>query len=117
MSFDLNFNLNLLMSTTASSTGPPNTVGERQPLLGSRTGSIHADPETAVPADESEDAIIVAKKVDHWRIIWYLVFATFGGILLAGVIKGFLENGDIKVRVVVVLVIFFSADRHPLSDP
>lgn len=106
MPFDLNFNLNLLMSTTASSTGPPNSVGEREPLLGSRTGSVHVDanpdPETAIPADEPEDAVIAAKKVDHWRIIWYLVFATFGGILLAGMIKGFLENGNIEVRVVVV---------------
>ena len=103
------------MSTTASSTGPPNSAGERQPLLGSRTASVHTDthpdPEAAVPADEPEDAEIVAKKVDHWRIIWYLVFAAFGGILLAGIIKGFIENGDIEVRAVVALVI----RRRPIT--
>jgi len=107
------------MSTTASSTGPPNSLGERQPLLGSRTGSVHpdthSDPETAAPADESEDAEIVAKKVDRWRVIWYLVFAALGGVLLAGMIKGFVENGDIEVRAAVVAVIYRLTDHMARS--
>ena len=119
MPFDPNFNLNLLMSTTPSSTDPPNSAGEREPLLGSRTRSVHADahldPETAVPADEPKDAVVVAK-VDRRRIIWYLVFAAFGGILLAGIIKSFVENGDIEVRAV-VSEISHLADRHRLHDP
>lgn len=93
------------MSTAVSSTGPSNPVDERQPLLGSRTGSAYIDaqpdPEAAVSADEPTEAEIVTKKVDYWRIIWYLVFATFGGVILAGIIKGFVENGDVEVRVMV----------------
>ena len=120
MSFNLNFNLNLLMSTTASSTDPPNSAGERQPLLGPRTGSVHTDThpdlETATPPDEPKDAVIVAK-VDHWRTIWYLAFATFGGILLAVIIKSFVENGDIEVRAVAVSGVSYLADRHRLHDP
>ena len=91
------------MATVASSTGPSNTADERQPLLGSRAGSAHVDvqpdPEAAVSADEPTEAEIVAKKVDYWRIIWYLVFFALGGVILAGIIKGFFENGDVEVRV------------------
>jgi hypothetical protein len=91
------------MSTAASSTSPSNPADERQPLLGSRTGSayvaVQPDPEAAVSADEPTEAEVVARKVDHWRIIWYLIFAAFGGIILAGIIKGFVENGDVEVRV------------------
>ena len=91
------------MSPVASSTGPPNPTDESQPLLGSRTGSasvdVQLDPEAAVSADESTEAEIVAQKVDYWRVIWYLIFAAFGGVILAGVIKGFVKNGDIEVCV------------------
>ena len=73
--------------------------------MGSHTGSAYVDsrpdPEAAVPADEPEEAKIVVKKVDYWRVIWYLVFAIFGGVILAGIIKGFIENGDVEVCVVV----------------
>lgn len=69
--------------------------------MGSRTDSPHAgvesDPEEAVSADDPEDAEIVAKKAGYWRIIWYLVYAAFGGIVLAGIIKGVMENRDIEV--------------------
>jgi len=73
--------------------------------LGSHTGSAHVDswldPEAAVPADELAEAKIVAKKADYWRIILYLVFAVFGGVILAGIIEAFIENGDVEVCVVV----------------
>lgn len=89
------------MSTTATSTVPPNSTDERQPLLGSRTGNayvdVQSDPETAASADELEEAEIVAKKVDYWTIIWRLVLATLACILLAAIIKGFVENGDVEV--------------------
>ena len=92
------------MSTVASSMGPSNTADERQPLLESRTKSVYvgvqSDPEAAVSADEALEAKIIAKKVDYWRLIWYLVFATFGGVILAGVIKGFVKNVDVEVRIV-----------------
>lgn len=95
------------MSTPAPSTSPSNPTDERQPLLGSRTGSAHAgvesDPEAAAPADDPRDAEIVAKKVNYWRIIWYLVFAASGGIIVAGIIKGFVENGDIEVCFVMAI--------------
>ena len=111
-------NLNLQMSTTVPSTGPPNSAGERQPLLGSRPGSVHAsphpDPETASAADEPKDA---AKKVDHWRVTWYLVLATFGGILFVVMIKSFVENGDIKVRAMMVSVVSRLANYYCLHDP
>jgi len=88
------------MSTAASSTSPSNPADERKSLLGSRTVTayvdVQPDPETGVPADEPDQAEVVAKKVDYWRIIWYLVFAALGGVLLAGIIKGFVENGDIE---------------------
>ena len=87
--------------------------------MGSHIASVHADvqtdPEAAVPADEPEDTEIVAK-VDHWRVIWYLTFAAFGGILLAAIIKGFIENGDIEVRVVVVLVTCRPAKQPPSTS-
>ena len=71
--------------------------------MGSRTGNasidVQLDPEAAVSADESTEAEIVTQKVDYWRVIWYLIFAAFGGVILAGVIKGFVKNGDIEVRV------------------
>jgi len=90
--------------------GPSNLADERQPLLGPRTGSadvgVLPDPETAVSADGHDEAEIVAKKVDYWRFIWYLAFVAFGGVLLAGIIKGFIENGDVEVRLAVVSVIY-----------
>ena len=89
--------------------------------MGSPTGSVHADahpdPETAVLADEAKDAVTAAKKADRWRIMWYLVFATFGGILLAGIIKSFVENGDIEVRAAVVSDICRLTNRRRLHDP
>jgi hypothetical protein len=97
------------MSTAALSTGPSNPADERRPLLESCIGSayidVQPDLETAISADEPEEAEIVAKKVDYWRMIWYLVFATFGGVLLGGMIKDLIENGDVEVRVVTVLAI------------
>jgi len=90
------------MSPVASSTGPPNPADERQPLLGSRTGnasvSVQLDPEAAVSADESTEAGIVAERVGYWRVVWYLIYTAFGGVILAGAIKGF-KNGDIEVRI------------------
>ena len=89
------------MLPVASSTGPPNPTDERQPLLGSRTGNasvdVQLDPEAAVSADESSEAEIVAKRVNYWGVVWYFVFAAFGGFILAGVIK--VKNVDIEVRV------------------
>ena len=70
--------------------------------IGSAYVNVQPDPEAAVSTDEPEEAEIVAKKVDYWRICWYLVSATLGGVLLAGMIKGFIENGDVEVRVVAV---------------
>jgi len=91
------------MSPVASSTGPPNPTDERQPLLGSRTGNasvdVQLDPEAAVSADESSEAEIVAERVNYWGVVWYFIFAAFGGFMLAGVIKDFVKNGDIEVRV------------------
>ncbi|KAF9788392.1 mitochondrial carrier [Thelephora terrestris] len=88
------------MSTTASGSGPSNSVDERQPLLESRTTKSHVDiqpdPEVAVTADEPDDAHVVAKKADFWSILWYLVLATFGGVIIAGIIKGLVENGDVE---------------------
>ena len=80
--------------------------------MGSRTGSVSADvqldPEAAVSTDEPTEAEIVAKKVDYWRVIWYLIFAALGGVILAGVIKGFVEDGDIGVRVMMPSCFSFS---------
>ena len=71
------------MLPVASSTGPPNPADERQPLLGSRTGNapvdVQLDPEAAVSADDSTEPGIVAKRVNYWRVVWYLIFAAFGG--------------------------------------
>ena len=87
--------------------------------MGSRTGSAHADvqldPEAAVSADEPSEAEIVVEKVDYWRVIWYLVFAAFGGVILAGIIKGFVENGDVEVCVMVTSCLCLVADRPPLT--
>ena len=95
------------MSTPSSSTIPSNQTDERQPLLGSRTGSAHigveSDPEAAAPANDPNDAEAVAKKVSYWRTIWYLVFAASGGVVLAGIIKGFVENGDVEVDFMTVI--------------
>lgn len=109
------------MSKTASSTGPSNSADERQPLLGSRAENAHIDaqpdPEAAIPVNEREEAEIVAKKVDYWTIFWYLVFAAFAGVLLAGIIKGFVENGDVEVRVVVLSAIYRMVDYPSLTRP
>ena len=100
------------MLPVASSTGPPNPADERQPLLGSRTGNapvdVQLDPEAAVSADDSTEPGIVAKRVNYWRVVWYLIFAAFGGVILAGVIKGFVEDGDIGVRVMMSSCFSFS---------
>ena len=119
------FNLHLTdalpppMSTTAPGTGPSNSTDERRPLLESRIGSayvnVQTDPEAAVSTDGPEEAEIVVKKVDYWRICWYLVSATLGGVLLAGMIKGFIENGDVEVRVVAVSSIHHLAGRPLLT--
>jgi len=87
------------MSPVASSAGLSNPADERQPLLGSRTGSVQLDPEAALSADEPIEAEILAKGVDYRKVIWYLIFAAFGGATLAGILKGFAENGDVEVRV------------------
>lgn len=103
----------------ASGTGPPNSGDERRPLLESRIGSsyvdVRADPETAAPTDEPEVAEIVVEKApaDHSRAFWCLAFATFGGLLLWGIIKGFVENGDIKV----VSVVYCPAIHLSLTWP
>ena len=78
--------------------GPSNQVDERQPLLESHPVNAYAkvqpDPEVAASADGPEETQVVLKKVDFWTILWYLAFAVFGGVILAAIIKGFLENGD-----------------------
>lgn len=70
--------------------------------MGSRTGSPHAgvesDPEQAIGADDPKDAEVVAQKASYWNIIWYLV----GGVVLVGIIKGFVGNGDIEVGFVAI---------------
>ena len=105
------------MSTAPPSTGPSNLADERQPLLGSRTGSAYTDaqpdPEAVVSADELAGSEIAAKKVDYWRIVWYLVLATFGGVIVAGIIKGFVENGDVEVCVMVSSYLSFG--RSPAT--
>lgn len=102
------------MSTTAANIGPPNS-SERRPLLESRIGSSYVDvppdPEAALSANEPEEVKVVAKRVDYWRVIWYLVFAAFGGVLLAGIIKGFVENGDVEA----ITVNCCLADRPSLT--
>ena len=107
------------MSTTALDTGSSNLADERQPLLGSRTENTYVDaqpdPEAAVPVDEPTEAEVVAKKVDYWKITWYLACAAFGGFILAGIIKGFVENGDVEVSVVVSMVVLRFAVHPPLT--
>jgi hypothetical protein len=92
------------MSATASTTGPSNPVDETQPLLGLRTGEAHvhvrADPEAAALPNELEEAEVVVKRAYLSGILWYflyLVFAAFAGAILVGIIKGFIENGDVEV--------------------
>lgn len=108
------------MSATAPSTGPSHPVDERQPLLESRTTiqKAHADaqldPEAAVSADEPEDAQVVAKKANFRGALWYLVFATIGGVIVAGIIKSFIDNGDIEVRLVVASALLL--DRPPVAN-
>ena len=108
------------MSTTTLSTGPSNPVDERQPLLGSHPANAYVqvppDPEAAVSADgPDETQIVLKKKVDFWSVLWYLAFVTFGGIILAGIIKGIVENGDVDVCVVVPTCNCQSFGRSPLS--
>lgn len=84
---------------------PSNPVDERRPLLESRTANAHVDvqpdPRAAGSADGPEETQVVSKKVDSWSILWYLAFATFGGVILAVIIKGVVKNGDAQVWVVV----------------
>lgn len=91
------------MSTTTSGNSPSNPVDERQPLLESRTVNAHVglqpDPEVALLSDGPEETLVVSKNVDFWSILWYLAFATFGGVILAGIIKGLVDNGDVDVCV------------------
>lgn len=93
------------MSAITSSTDSSNPVDERQPLLESHTANayvgVQPSPQVAVSADGLEETRVVSRKVDFWSILWYLAFATFGGVILAGTIKGFLDNGDIEVCIVV----------------
>ena len=69
--------------------------------MGSRNvyADVQPDPEAVVSTDEPAEAEIVSKEVDSWSIIWYLVLAAVGGIILAGIIKGLVENGDVEVCV------------------
>ena len=100
------------MSKPTPSTAPSSLVDERQPLLESQATNtyvdVQPDPEAAVAADESEVAQDTAKKVDFRSIVWYLVFAALGEIVVAGIVKGFVENGDIEVCVVIA--------KRPLLD-
>ena len=95
------------MSPTTSSANASTSVDERRPLLESRTANSHdanvqLDPEAATPADEQAQVQAAARKVDYWRILWYLVLAILIGVVLAGMVKGFIENGDVEVCVVMV---------------
>ena len=93
------------MPATTPSTVLFNPANERQPLLEPRTASayvdVQPDPELVVSVGGPQETQVVLKKVDFWSILWYLAFATFGGVILAGIIKAFVQNGDIEVRVMV----------------
>src|SRR5262245_10972072 len=75
---------------------PPRS--ETQPLLTSSDAlsdieiNVEADDESPVETDHSP------QRPNPWTIAWYIVLTITGLLLLAMIVKGFIDAGDIDVR-------------------
>ena len=81
-------------------TSSPRPVDERQPLLESRIPNVHSkaqvDPEAATQANRPE-AESVVRKASFRKVFWCIFFVSLAGIVFAGVVNGFIKNGDVEV--------------------
>ena len=88
------------MPETPLKTGSPRPVDERQPLLESRIPNAHSkaqiDPEAASQTDQPE-AESVVRKASFQKVFWCIFFVSLAGIVFAGVVNGFIKNGDVEV--------------------
>ena len=79
---------------------PSRLVNERQPLLGLPIAEETVDTQlNSRAATQAVETSLIAKR-ESWKFLWYLFLVTSAGVIMTGIIKGFVQNNDVDVGLV-----------------